>query len=675
MRWKKIAKICGITVGSIAVVGFAAFVTLVYNPFEGRMDELRRAIPLDVDFYVAKPELREDFEAFPEPHFWPLVTEHGQWPRLTRSALYKDIEPTVRELLRGLDEAKQQMSELPIGVDFLEDLIGEDFAIAGRYRDGSGDHAVCVYTRVSWKIRTGLGLLGYGFARSQANMVEDEGLLRIEQGGQKTWITNIKDVLIAGNDKQLVLDSLQLGHGESDRDPIWGAADFEDKLRKDIEDFESRAIEGPRNAAEGMLDMGMLRRSSPEFANWPKQDAPREHRLIKMFLSPKAMKRMWANVVFEEDGVSLVAQLGLIPSELSHFQQRFLEEKPARITGWVDNFFAQVPSTAAMAAALRVSPGRFLRECFGLLERDAQSLIEQGMREAGQRGGVDALIDQVAPGLQPWVGVVFRNNNYKRFKTHEFKVKIKSAAPAWAMAFRASSGQVHRVEQLVKLFKTKLRFSLGFEGPDFFLPTGPGGQHRIHEWENPHIEGTAQIAFMVDKKRGDFLVSNSGKLLREMSNARFRKGGVRPLSTVPRVAELLGEMPDTASGLAWLDGANVRGVLKHYQDFMRRNKDAPDQTFLAAKRPEVARRVFREKYQGRFANRAALSGKDLAEFEKAVDHELEILGRKEGARRGQAEDRKMGEAASWLELIEGACVVLRTRQKDLRFEARVFAKF
>ncbi|MDP6424692.1 MAG: hypothetical protein QGG14_08105 [Planctomycetota bacterium] len=61
MRAKKLFKILGISIALSLVVSSLGFATFVYNPFEGEFDEIRKAVPLGVDFLVAKKDQGADF--------------------------------------------------------------------------------------------------------------------------------------------------------------------------------------------------------------------------------------------------------------------------------------------------------------------------------------------------------------------------------------------------------------------------------------------------------------------------------------------------------------------------------------------------------------------------------------------------------------------------------------
>lgn len=673
MRIKKIAKITSLSLLALVAIAVVGFATFVWNPFEGRFEELRRAVPYNVDFFVAKAQLSDDFFDFPEPAFWSSFEAAPAYTKIRRGELYRSLERDVRGLIKQIEDVESQLDQVPVlDVGILEDAIGEEVSIAGRLRSDRSGFDVCAYTRVSWKLRAGFQLLGFSFVQSQLQGVsvrEEEGVFELRgQGAAPVYLARVKDMLVAGTDQGLVKESVELATGDGDADSIWTSADYNDLLLDPLESSQET-----ENVLEWMGDLTAMRDWSPDFANWPGTgpDVTQEEKLLRVFVAPKSLRRVWSSVQFEEDQLTLMSQLRINPGELDGFQRRFQEGRAGSVKGWLKPFLSRVPSTAAFAASLRVQPGDFMRACFQTLEPDAQSLIEDGLRRAGQSRGLDGLIDSIAVGLEPWVGIVFRNNNYPLYKK-EFEVAIKSPAPAWALVLRAGAGMGQKVENLITLFRKELRHHLKFDDNGTIIKVGPSQEQRIQEWGNRMIPATGQIALLYDEKTRDFFVSNSGKLVREMVNAQYMSERVRPLSVVNDVQRVLLQIPQNVTGFVWLNGERALNVVQRYQAFTakRLEAEAPDQGFLIETRPGVEKRVLSQNFPGR-TRASQLRGADQKRFEELVKAELGRLWAGERKRLGRDLDRSFKEAAAWLETVDHASLMLRARSKILDLQARV----
>jgi hypothetical protein len=681
MRVKKLLRnLSFVLLGGTLVLGLL-FTTLVYNPFEGSFGDIHGIVPRNVDFYLGKANLSDDFEEFPRPRFWAGLEASTAWPALTQSRLFKSREADIGQVLRGLDEVKAQMAQVPlVRLQILGDVVGRELMLAGRVGPTPGAFEVCAWSRVSWKVRAGIALLGYDLVRGGlggAQVVPDGALLKLQQAGSEPfWLARVKDVAICGNSRQLVPQSLDLALGVSSEDSLGAAADYTDHLAAPLQAWSSRVLDDP-NCLEGMLDLDALRRLSPGFAGWPGPlaELTREERVVQVFLEPKALRRAWASAIFEpESALSLVLQVMVNNGALTDFQRRLHSEKPGPVEGWLRGFFRCVPERAALAATLRVPVGPLLQELLMTLDRDVLDLLEQAYRQHVPRGDVRGLIDKVAPAFEPWVGIVFRNNDFPEIRGQQFKVSRPSPVPTYALLFTVIKSEKARVEEMITLFRDRLRTSLGFPDQGYYMGAGPGNQFQILEWGNSHIPGTGQIALLFGGQLElFFMVSNSGPLLREIVNTRFQLGP-RALTDDPVVASGLGSLPSHVSGILWLNGSEATAVLRRYREFSRRSLDAqvPDPAWALSVRPEVEQQVFDREFRARFASKAQLKGADAARFDQLVEAEILQRWARERVRLGTDVDRRFGEAANCLEMLKHACFVMQARPKELSVEARAF---
>ncbi len=690
---KKFFRITGILLLVLGFAGFFAFTALVWNPFEGTVPEIRKAVPRNVDFFVGKRDLAGDFTEFPVPYFYSDFEDSTGSGPVKDGSLFRSLARNrdLQNALKEIDRIKAQLAQVPVvGVSILGDLIGKDFVLAGKFSPGGGTPTWCAYTKVSWKIRAAFGFLRFDGVRAgmQGVRIEmEEPLFKIEAPGGVFYAGIHKDLLMIGNQKAFVATSHDLISGVGEGESFVSLSDYQDQGVKRLREWAQRSEEKDPNYLEFSLSVPALARAMPNLPFWekPNQDGPQELKLLHSFVNPKAMHRLWGNLVFvpEQDEMppylASLLTVDLNRGELSPSQNRFQSEAPGERERWLRAILQNIPQKSAATFALRIPVNVFLEQFANSMDPDMRKLVDEGLVSSGQRGGLRGFISRVGSAFRPFVIVVVRNNDYPRYKK-EFAVANPSPAPAVAWIFQANRREKKRVEQLVQFFDTNYR-NFGFDpNARFTLPAGPRGFEKIREWGNPQIPATGELALVngSDQMDGLFLVSNSGKLLREIINARFSEAGVSSLAGDPLVSASLDTLPPKVSGFAWLQGDGLRNLMGRYREAARKRLEegTPDPTWLLENRRRVEDQVFARDFRGRYRSKAELRGADRARFDKVVGNLLDLKWRTEemGAR-GKSLDRKFAEAQAWLEFLEAGTFYLRNREKDLTFELKAFLRF
>ena len=690
---KKFLKVTGILLLVLGLAGFFAFTALVWNPFEGVVPEIRKAVPRNVDFFAGKRDLAGDFSEFPVPYFYEdFEASTGAGP-VKDGDLFRSLARNreVQNALQEIERVKAQLGEIPVlGVSILGDLIGKDFVVAGKFSQGGGTPTWAAYTRVSWKIRAAFGFLRFDGVREGLQGLRitwEEPLFRIQAPGGVFFAAMHKDLLMVGNQKEFLAQSYDLIAGLGDGESFVSLSDYQDQRVKRLKEWMQRTGEQDPNYLEFALSVPALARAMPELPFWekPREDGPQELKLLHSFVNPKAMHRLWGNLVFvpeQEESPPYLASLltvDLNRGELTPSQNRFQSTAPGERETWLRAMLQNIPQKAAAAFALRIPVHVFLEQFANSMDPDMRKLVDEGLVSSGQRGGLRGLIARVGSAFKPFVLVVVRNNDYPLYKK-EFEVATPSPAPAVAWIFQANRREKKRVEELVQFFDTNYR-NFGFDPKArFTLPAGPRGFEKIREWGNPQIPATGELALVngSDQMDGLFLVSNSGKLLREIINARFSEAGVTALAADPLVSASLDTLPPKVSGFGWFQGEGLRDLMGRYREAARRRVEegTPDPTWMLENRRKIEDEVFSRDFRGRYRSKAEIRGADRKRFDQAVGKLLDLKWRtEEMGVRGKSLDRKFAEAQAWLEFIEAGTFFFRNREKDLTFEAKAFFRF
>ncbi len=685
MFLKKLIRRAAVFLLLVSFAGFFAFTTMVWNPFEGDFPELRNAIPRNVDFFAAKADLSDDFEDFPVPWFWSSFEASPAFPRVKSGDLARSLmrERGGERILDRIAETKEHLASIPVvGLDILEDLFGREVAVAGRLKK-SGDPDWCLYTRVSWKIRAALGLLHFEGIRSRIRGVrlewKDPLFVLEPPGAPPVRLALVRDLLIVGNEENLVRESYDLAAGRTEADSLVASSDYQDQVVGRIRDWQERnGIQA--NRLEYNLDLHSLAETRPSLPIFgtPTQDDPMELRLLHRFVNTRAMYRAWGNLVFAPDGLVSLLTVDLDRAALTPTQNRFLAQQPGHRDRWLKRLLLNVPASAAVVGVLRMPASVFLSEVFGALDEDSRALIDEGLIGSGQRGGVKGLVARLAPAFEPTVVVVVRNNDYPKLNV-KFKVAMPSPVPAVAWIFKVAERQESRVHDALDWF-VKNRGSFGFEPTVYDLTAGDRNLSLVKEYPNPQIPGTGEIAVVRNAKGlgGLFMVGNSGQLLAEIINTRFSMPGTLPLTTEEGLQECLETLPETVSGFAWFRGDGIRAILGRYEAEARRRleQDAPDPGWMFENRPQAEKEVFRRHFAGKYSSAGLLPPGERRRFDRLVDEALELRWKtEEQGLRGKSLHRRFAEIASYMEFLDSGFLYLKNRERDLTLETRVFLRF
>ena len=697
MRLKKVLKISLIALGSTFLIAFLAFITFVYSPFEGRVAELRGAIPRTIDFYIGKKKLSDDFVQFPEPNFWADLLNSDSFPALRQTQFYRqniDNAENRRSLLQ-LEALQEQLSLVPLLTpDILSDFIGEEVIVAGRYGTSLRDVEWCAYTRVSWKLRAAISCLAYSWARSMAEgvsiRVEGEFFVIESPGRPTNYLTRIKDLAMLSNSKDLLQTSIRLANGEKGPglESLEVSADYQDLLLKKRREWMERN-EGQSNFIDFSLNLETLGRLMPAFVNWPGEgmEIGIEGRIFKAFVNLQAMRKLWGSIVFHDSivepyfegkALSAILRVDLNGNSLSDPQKRFLDQSRGDTERWLKRLLFNVPAKAAMTFILRVPPTILFEEVVGSLDRDTKELINSAFRSAGQSGGLRAWAKKLAPAFRPYSVLIIRNNQYRRF-AKEYEVKIKSPAPVWAVMFKVIPTERWRLDKELEDFEKGGWRKYGFKEAWHQL-AGKNNEERFMEFVHSESPGTGHYAYLNGSRELDniFICSNSGKLVREIINAKWQLEGVKSILTNPLLNENLDQLPESLSGFVWIQGAEVRAILRKYQQFAKglEASGGYSAAWAVGRRPSLERELFRrEGFDRRAASLRQLLAKDRRALDAIVDKELDRLWEVVRLNRAREGERAYRELMAMLGSLEAASIYLATSSKDLYLELRCYLGF
>ena len=687
----------------LTLMGLVVFLLMfvaafIFNPFESSLPELRDVVPRDVNFFVRKQGLSEDFDPFPEPRFWPALAESNGFDAVKEGGIGRSfIQAGGIKAIEGARNTFEQVATDSGGyLDIMRDVIGSELIIAGMNHDYSVSPSRplatphwCVYTRVNWRVKMLYGLAGFGFVRGK---LEEQGMAMTSEGdlmvitpvGQDPiYIKRHLDALMIANNTGLLEKAQLLIDGNRNEEPIGrqpaytdGAVERINQWREDNEVYDVKAL-------EFMVEPNMFDGFKRFAAIWPSPQArdSMNERVLASFLNLKGWMQVTGGLMFHDGVLGATGQIGLNSRNHTGFQSSFYTAEQQRREQWLNPFLDMVPESACAAAALRMPAGDFLHAMFDALDKDEKSLINDSLRNATFAGenvqDVRDLVERLRLAFQPRTGFVFRRNvpdpSVDKEGNLVVPVTAKSPMPQVAWVFWLKPGRKNLVESLVtmlssyhKSFGFRKVYHLRVPFGDITLP------EPVTEFTNPQIPATGEIAMLVFREF--FVVSNSGPLIRDIVRTRYSTiTGVRSIRDTSEYADLEPELSNTLSGLVWLDGENLMPVLDDYMSFADSDTAMPNPEWMMQMRPSAEDYV-RKKHYPRYPSMASMPP-NLKEQGSDFDKRVVAYMRQKWTRERTnftAEDRATIEQLRGLtQMFKAAAVQIELQNNYIRYQARI----
>lgn len=680
-----------LTVFLLVLIGITAF---VFDPFEGSVDDVRRIVPRDVDFFVRKTGLNDDFSEFPEPVFWTELKQTEEFRRLATGPTGLDLGPDLEDFAVQMRDIDAQLGDGSGGlVSLLGDTIGDELIVAGRFAGKDLDEtALCVFLRVSWKVRAGWGLVEWESTRDSVAesggpqmTMRDDGVLEIvPQGGEPSYAARYRDCLMVANDEKLLLDSLRLAEdgGES-----FGQSGFYlDDITGQLESWRERTgvSVGDTNALEMFVRPIALFERTEFDDGWPDPNHPEsiEQRIFASFLNLRGWKHLTGGLVFEDVGgqnsLTMLGDIRLDPNEHTSFQADFFRSESQQRDKWLDPFLKLVPRDSCAAAALRVPAGDFLQQMVRAADQDLVSEVDGMLKQTGTYSSLDDLIRQIQQPLDPRIGVVFKRKQdpnkfgFSGAPGQEFQ-KIESFDPdgspdfAWVFWLDDRMGN-SKLQGLINYLDQNQR-TFGFRR--YNLPIKENSGVYAREFANNNIPGTGEIVTCLFGTEF-FVLSNSGPLVVDMVNAYLDGRNLKSSAVYSDKVEP--ELDRKLNGFMYFDGARLDEVVEDLIEFERSASADPSPDWMVEVRPTIERDVLRKSFPG-IRSRARLQGDQVTKFEELVVAEMKRQWPSVAEQQLGESIRSMREDQALFRLLEAGFVQLEMEPRALRWQGRALFRF
>ena len=620
-RW---FKILATLLGLFAFVGYFAFSTFLFPPHEGDWEfDVSALVPRDVDFFVAKAGLKDDFDKFPRLAEANRIMRTEAWLELETSPAYGAWldRHGIDQILAQLDGV---LDQIPLGYTPLDLFGGSDLALAGRFKGRSLEHADwALYGRLNWMGKAALGALNYpgliGLDALGMVVTEEEGILHLAGGplSQDLYVARVLDVGVLGNDPGLVRAAVELKRA-SGENSLYLSADYGDR----IETVRSRSAQG--NEVEILLDLRALLDDMGQQGPLPDTSSERflTAFLGRVFQVPACRKVM--GVIGFDEGVSVDLYGTFSSEEITSAQRRlygrdggFGHEK------MLEKVAIVAPEDAVLFAYLEGPIATLLEEVLASVDPAMKSNLGDAFRSTGRFPDLDAVCNHLAGSLHNRLALVVRENDYpleEKFNPEigrrEYVGPPNDGQPVFAVALITWYSNEEKLVELRELIgQSPAYFGLEGRNGESGYYKHSIGNYATREFWSRFVPGTGVIATM--NTHDQFIISNVHEMLRDIYKTTTIGGREYPrLSSRPEFIELLSDTLPSANMLVWMDPQGARKTLEDQaEDWAREN--AAKGIDWERKRAEEEKELIPQLFPGRRRGQLTRDQRDI--LNAAVD--------------------------------------------------------
>lgn len=657
---RRLLKYFIIAVLVIAFTGYFAFSTFLFSPteddFESRISTL---IPRDVDFYVSKAELADVFDGFPNLAITRALeaTEAGE--TFFNSPDWTNLRADLH-LSEVLDEIQFNLERLPMEIDPLEVLGGEDLAIAGYFvgKDlATTDWAV--YSRGNWMAKLGVAVLQNPSLldlESQGFSTLVDGELVSLSGGQlprTLHITRHRDVIVIASSLKMLSDMEDL-IARAGEDSFGGSARYFDFIQQRAESGEE---------AEVYIDYRAFSEAQQFTGRWP--DTKSEDfgpAFMGRFFQSGALKELIGILGFEA-GLSFDFH-GALSSELvSPFQKQVYRQKSFE----KDRLFTMAkhaPRDSGLFAYLHTPIGSTLRQALLSSERALQDNLNDLVRDVWRHPNAQPLIEDLDKAFQDRAVIILRENDYPE----EANGPPHDDTPVFAWAAILWIDNLNTIGEISRAI-TDNQAIFGIHGREpgstgVFTNEVDGG-HLIHEYWSPFIPGTGHLASAIVEDR--FILSNSFQMVEQLLKTFYEGAPKYPrLSDEPRYQALVSSALGSANLAIW---ARPEGLAGSLRKMARRAAEDAVVIDWSTMRGQIDRRVLRENFPD--WNFDTLSEDQAKRLEILAEPERDKYARDLREAQVPALQAKYERQITYLEAISGVLLELGLEPKHFEVSGRI----
>lgn len=613
---------------------------MFFSPFEESFGNIEYIIPRDVDFYVSKVDLDDDFDEFPAPRVLQELKVNREWREFQETAQFKELSGG-KSIDDRLTEIRASIKDIPL--DPLEDFLGREVAVAGTFGPPGKDNTFLAFFRGSWKAKFVFELMTWDFIRGMApDPVIADSTAEFDQRGFITlvladgqgttfYLKRCTDLIIAGNDEKLIADVAELvdlGRNSIDLS-LGGSQAFVDKITavthegEELVDFHINL----NNFFKRATFDDTLKANNIDFSVMTAMD---------MF-NPDFFRDLTGTVNLE-DSLVLTARSEINKQNVQEADEAgFFDQGSLELQAGMTELASMLPPDVFLAGCAKLRLQHFLTTLEKNLEPDLRTLINDLVREGGRHSikwkltGTWELIDYFDRMFGTKVYFALR----PRAKDKPI-IPFEQPLPSMALIFEiADPERLDLLEEVIINLQDNRRqaFDISQFKNDWY-----GCNIKILDPKG--IEEELEVIAFTRMGGKHFVISTSSDFIREIVQAWARPEPRLELEGLDKYKRAAGLFPKHGNLAVYLEMEGFRGALRDYSVFWGhlQIEQTPEQ--VQAERQRVRQRVSRELG---FAGRRELSQADEERLVETVDEEmLRLL-------EARMESEVPGHAAAFLE--------------------------
>ena len=648
----------------LVVAAYGAFATLFFNPLESDLDaDVAALAPRDVDFFVAKANLREAFDKFPHLAVLDRMEKHPAWtsfvdsPQGKKLAQELQIEATMKKL-------REAVAQIPLGIQPQDAFGGRDLAIAGYFRGrdlAQADWAV--YGRANWA------------GKLAAAALEHPGLLRLDQRGltvenlegcasvtgpgfpRKVFVTRLKDVVIVATRPELAQKAHAL-EAKGYEDSFFQSAAYYDHIQKALRDEKKDEFEIYVDARKAIESL-QLPKTWPD----PKSQDFATAMLGRVFQLGSLKDAI--GVLGIDEGIALDLHGELSSEQITPEQVRLYRTRGVDRDALLGAIARIAPRDSALVVYLHAPVADFLNMLLASCEPALRQNLEDALRNTGKYPNLAKLIAELDAALKDRAALIIRPNDYP--PDPDGPPHNDAPVPAMALVLWPKN-----VEPL-----NALRQVIGDQGSKFGLqgrrPNDPGffknseAGYETREYWSMLVDGTGVI---VTANATDLtIVTNSLGMMGHLLKTYTQHSDKYPsLADDPRFEALVRSSLPQANCFVWANPQTAAPILRNRARAVAENSFTFD---AATERPRVEAKILRESFGGRA--KGALSSEEQVDLDAKIDEEFRAMRQRLKGEQVPALMAEQERLIAWMEAATAALLVVALDPKSFDVSLRVTA--
>jgi len=663
---KRFLKIVVVLALFAVAISYVLFRVLFFDPFGSARPELDSMIPADADVVLRRRELDKDFDPFPMPRFWKALRIKEDWDALARTRFWKELEPKL-----GMAAAYQEAEKIPDQLKPLElmaDLAGREALVVGKWRS-NGTLAFAAFLRGSFRAKFAVEAVKFGLGRKLAgdaiqSYEEKDGVRSLKVNGQAWHLFRVDDVLVAGNDFELVKQVRGLAEGGGARSmfdsPVYRSAVL---TQQEI----GRPVDFVLDVADAAKNLGW---------RWP-PPPPGElvsDRFLRELLVPDRFGQAMGRIALGNQ-VDLAFHAAADFATLRPAAGGLLDAPTMDVADMWKFCGAVFPAEVALAGYVRFDVKQFLRRIEGLLENDLRNLLNDAVaqlrtpdRQFQPKSTVELLDtfaglvgDECAFAIEP-------DAPYHVPGTPDNQMLIPN--PEWGPRV-ALVLPVADKDLCVQFVDRVWKAIQGRQGvvDSAWIWSYPNGQtFREIKFVSAAVDlPTISIGFLELQKRECVVITTTGKFLDDVvkQKARVDAGSTGDgLQSELPFKQAKEASKGSGQGFVFLSSGRLRQVLTDFCPVLAANATRPDW-------PKIRKEVEREQATRLFRGKGPSTDTERKELESAVDAEIDKRDRHWREVVLEQATEALRHDVDGLAMLRWAALAWRIHERDLEVRLRL----